>query len=100
MSESENLRPLRPLRVARKQEIARDIHLFDEGVQSPILNSKIDEPAVEFHTLPVVDGYYWSSQDQLAGLRPMIHVGGNDVTLTGQKPTVSQTGAGDLQIVW
>jgi hypothetical protein len=78
----------------------RDIHLFDEAVQSPILRNKIDEPAVEFRTLPVVDGYYWSTQDELAGLRPMIQVGESDMKLTGQKPKVSQTRAGDLQIVW
>ena len=78
----------------------RDIHLFDESVQSPILQNKIDEPAVQFYTLPFVDGYYWSSQDQLAGLRPMIHAGGEDVTLTGQQPVISRTESGDLRVVW
>lgn len=78
----------------------RDIHLFDQSIQSPTLKSKIDKPDVEFHTLPLVDGHYWSSKDQLAGLCPMIQVRGDKVPLAGYRPTIFRTQSDDLRIAW
>lgn len=78
----------------------RDIHLFDESVESPIYRNKVDKPAVEFKTLPVVDGFHWSSQAVRAGLRFMTRVDGKEVPLRGEQAAVSHTPSGDLQIIW
>ena len=79
----------------------RDIHLFDESVESPIYRNKVDKPAVEFTTLPVVDGFHWSSQAVRAGLRFMTQVDGKEVLLLrGEQAAVSHTPSGDLQIIW
>ncbi|MCA9240579.1 MAG: hypothetical protein KDA37_10280, partial [Planctomycetales bacterium] len=78
----------------------RDIHLFDESIESPILRERVDQPAVEFHTLPVVDGYYWSSREQAAGLVVKARVEGEEALVSGGSPTVSKATAGVLQVVW
>lgn len=78
----------------------RDIHLFDERVESPILRSRVAGPAVEFHTLPVVDGYYWSSREQTAGLLVKAIVADQEIPLTGSAPTVAKTQRGGLEVSW
>ncbi len=47
----------------------RDIHLFDERVESDYLNEPCTSNKCEFMTLPFVDGYLWSTTSWWAGLR-------------------------------
>ena len=78
----------------------RDIHRFDQAVESPILNQRTTTPAVEFHTLPLVDGFLWSSQQQLAGLTVHAEVDHQPCQLTGTSPRVRQTASGQLLVEW
>ncbi|MAT69219.1 MAG: hypothetical protein CMJ58_06800 [Planctomycetaceae bacterium] len=78
----------------------RDIHLFDQTVESPILKQSIDQPAVEFYTLPLVDGYLWSSRDTLAGLQLLVDEDGQTRQVTGGDPLVTRGAAGQLDIAW
>lgn len=47
----------------------RDIHLFDESVESDYLKTPCTSNKCVFMTLPFVDGYLWSSTSWWAGLR-------------------------------
>ena len=47
----------------------RDIHLFDENLQSDYLAKNSTSTQFLFHTLPFVDGYSWSTPETRAGLR-------------------------------
>ena len=78
----------------------RDIHLFDESVESPILKQKIAGPAVEFYAQPVVDGFHWSSREVLAGIVFQARIDGQDVELTGGEPEVTSPQPGELRILW
>lgn len=49
----------------------RDIHLFDERLKSPYLSVAGTSTQCIYKTLPVLDGFTWSTADQLAGLRIM-----------------------------
>jgi hypothetical protein len=47
----------------------RDIHLFDERMESDYLTKAGESTQCIYTTLPVVDGFMWSSKDKMAGLR-------------------------------
>lgn len=47
----------------------RDIHLFDERIESDYLKTPCTSNKCMFITLPFVDGYLWSQHSQWAGLR-------------------------------
>lgn len=47
----------------------RDIHLFDETKRSDYIDRAGTSTQCVYTTLPVVDGYLWSTKDNLAGLR-------------------------------
>ncbi|MDR2969129.1 MAG: hypothetical protein LBV32_05940 [Tannerellaceae bacterium] len=47
----------------------RDIHLFDENVESPYYKKAGEGNQFFYFTLPVVDGFLWSTVDDRAGLR-------------------------------
>jgi hypothetical protein len=47
----------------------RDIHLFDERMESDYLTGVATSRLCAFTTLPFVDGFFWSSKDKRAGLR-------------------------------
>jgi len=49
----------------------RDIHLFDERMESDYLTKAGTSTQCVYTTLPVVDGFLWSTRDTLAGLRLM-----------------------------
>ncbi|WP_145246697.1 hypothetical protein [Aeoliella mucimassa] len=74
----------------------RDLHLFDQSLESPILTQKVDRPEVEFYTLPIVDGFHWSSRDVLPGLRFVT----SDGEIVGGEPKVTHTPEGFLQVTW
>lgn len=73
----------------------RDLHLFDESVESDILRDKVDKSAVEFFTLPLVDGNFWGSHDQQAGLYV---TDAEENPLRFSAPQVSQTETGAYQL--
>src|SRR5690606_14965401 len=47
----------------------RDIHLFDENFQSEYLANPGTGGQFYYFTLPLVDGFFWSTQSEFAGLR-------------------------------
>lgn len=47
----------------------RDIHLFDERVESNYLTTPCTSNKCEFMTFPFVDGYLWSTSSWWAGMR-------------------------------
>lgn len=49
--------------------IIRDIHMFDEEVESDYLRKALTTTYCEYMTPPLVDGFLWSTEDELAGLR-------------------------------
>jgi len=49
----------------------RDIHLFDEKLESDYLRKAGNENQFLYFTLPIVDGFMWSTPEDLAGLRIM-----------------------------
>ena len=49
--------------------IIRDIHMFDEKIESDYLRKPLTTTYCEYTTPPFVDGFYWSSENELAGLR-------------------------------
>ncbi len=75
----------------------RDIHLFDERVASDYLTKKGTSNQCFYYTLPVVDGFRWSSLDTIAGLRLMT---GEGVEVQGGVPTVDDSLEGELVVRW
>lgn len=79
----------------------RDIHLFDERYPERYLDSTVTTNWCVYDTLPILDGFSWSSETELAGIRPvLIGADGNAAPLTGGVPRVSQESAKELRIVW
>ncbi|MDB5008720.1 MAG: hypothetical protein JWP45_3113 [Mucilaginibacter sp.] len=78
----------------------RDIHLFDEKFPSVYEKQKAVSNECSFFTLPVVDGYIWSSAQQLAGLKFKAVVNGVEIALEGGDPKVTNPSRGKLQISW
>jgi hypothetical protein len=75
----------------------RDIHLFDERVVSDYLRKPGTSSQCFYYTLPVVDGFYWSSLETVAGLR-LKSVGGLEIK--GGMPTVDDSTEGELTVRW
>lgn len=78
----------------------RDIHLFNENLPSIYETQKATSNECAFYTLPFVDGYLWSTQKQIAGLRFKEIVDGKERLLEGGDPIIQQTGKGILRISW
>lgn len=78
----------------------RDIHMFDENMESEYETKPVNSNECVFMTLPLVDGYLWSSRDFFAGLRLMGVVDGKPVELEGGKPEFSDKIQGKLIISW
>jgi hypothetical protein len=64
----------------------RDIHLFDENFESNYLNVAGTSTQCEYKTLPLVDGFNWSSTSYVAGLRLMKIVDGEFVDVKVSNP--------------
>jgi len=75
----------------------RDIHLFDETIASDYLTKPGRSSQCFYYTLPVVDGFYWSSLETVAGLR-LMSVGGLEIK--GGLPTVDDSTEGELTVRW
>ena len=78
----------------------RDIHLFNENFPSVYETQKATSNECSFFTLPFVDGYIWSSQKQIAGLRFKAIVEGKEVLLEGGDPKIKEVIPGKLSISW
>ncbi len=75
----------------------RDIHLFDEAVASHYLTKPGKSTQCDYYTLPVVDGFRWSSLQTVAGLRLKSAEG---LEIKGGTPTVDDSTAGRLTVRW
>lgn len=75
----------------------RDIHLFDERMASDYVDKKGTSTQCYFGTLPVVDGFVWSSAEEIAGLR-FVGVDGREIV--GGDPSVDDSKKGTLVVRW
>ena len=78
----------------------RDIHLFNENVPSVYEKNKATSNECSFFTLPVVDGYLWSTPTEIAGLRFKAIVDGKETGREGGKPASRNPVPGTLHIAW
>lgn len=78
----------------------RDIHLFDEKLQSDYLNKNNELTTCNYYTLPFVDGKSWSDSNHYAGLYLKSILNGKEVLLEGGMPIVNDTREGTLKILW
>ena len=78
----------------------RDIHLFDESIQSSYLEDKLESNQALFFTQPFVDGYLWSTAQKLAGLRFKQEKNSKIISLKGEDPIITNPKEGRLEIVW
>jgi hypothetical protein len=78
----------------------RDIHLFNEKFRSKYETQVATSNECSFFTLPVVDGYLWSTPDQPAGLKFKAIVNGKETLLTGGDPIITDGTAGKLLVSW
>lgn len=49
--------------------LIRDIHLFNENFPERYLKTAVTTAECTYETLPVMDGYHWSSREKAAGIR-------------------------------
>jgi len=75
----------------------RDIHLFDEAVASDYLTKRGTSSQCHYYTLPIVDGFFWSSLQNVAGLW-LKSVGG--IEIKGSDPTVDERTEDELTVEW
>jgi hypothetical protein len=78
----------------------RDIHIFDENLASEYLTQKGTSTKCDFYTLPFVDGYLWSSSNNVAGLRFKTTSDGVEKLIEGGIPTITDSIQGKLNISW
>jgi hypothetical protein len=77
----------------------RDIHLFDERLESDYLKKAGTSAQCIYTTLPVVDGFLWSTPDTLAGLRLMRETAtGSIEEVSLDNPVVTEIAASVLQV--
>ncbi len=78
----------------------RDIHIFNEHFPSPYLSKVATSNECAYFTLPVVDGYRWSTAGQMAGLRLKTVVNGRETEVSGGVPKIGESATGALHIEW
>ncbi len=78
----------------------RDIHMFDERYAERYLTAVEPSSSCIYDTLPVVDGFRWSTQETRAGLTPVATVNGQTIPLSGRAPIVEETRDGKLRVRW
>ena len=77
----------------------RDIHLFDEMLESSYYRKTCAYNEFTYMTLPIVDGCLWSTPTDMACLR-FYHIdGGETWELTGGEPYITQANGG-MMIRW
>ena len=77
----------------------RDIHLFDEKMPSTYFEEPGTSSHFTFTTLPIVDGFQWSSKQDVAGLR-LVSIGqdGSAVPIKIDKMTIHEKNGEELII--
>lgn len=79
----------------------RDIHMFDQLMESDYYRKAGTTNQCVYTTLPVVDGCMWSTREQLAGLRVMRRTAdGSLAPAQGGTPAVTEKGKGKLLVEW
>ena len=79
----------------------RDIHMFDQRMESAYYRKAGTTNQCVYTTLPVVDGCMWSTREQLAGLRVMRRTAdGSLAPAQGGTPAVTEKGKGKLLVEW
>jgi hypothetical protein len=79
----------------------RDIHLFNENMVSDYLAKAGTTTDCVYSTLPLVDGFLWSTAENLAGLRLMAQdKNGTIAEVKGGLPVVTEMEDGILMVVW
>lgn len=78
----------------------RDIHIFNENLSSDYVAKKGTSTKCSFYTLPFVDGFNWSSTDDVAGLRFKTIVNGKEKLIEGGVPVIRDSIQGKLNIFW
>ena len=68
----------------------RDIHLFNEHVESPYYNHVCTSNKCVYMTLPIVDGCLWSTKSDRAFLRFYAIEGGRITELHGGEPVITE----------
>ena len=78
----------------------RDIHLFDEKMESYYLRNVCTSNECIYMTLPVVDGCLWSTADNMASLRFYASMPGEKPKeLKGGEPVIKQF-KGGMRVIW
>jgi len=78
----------------------RDIHVFDEEMKSDYLTQKGTSSKCDYYTLPVVDGFVWSSEDLIAGLRFKALSNDSIIDIKGGDPVIDDSIKGKLTVSW
>lgn len=78
----------------------RDIHLFNENLADVYTTQVATANECTFFTLPVVDGYLWSNQNLLAGLRLKALIKGKEVLPEGKAAVFKNVGTKAVHISW
>lgn len=76
----------------------RDIHMFDERMESPYVKYQGTSTQCLYKTLPVVDGFNWSTASQVAGLRLVRMEGDSLIPVLVGAPQVEQAAQGELTV--
>lgn len=79
----------------------RDIHMFDQRMESDYFLKAGTTNQCVYTTLPVVDGCMWSTREQLAGLRVVRrNADGSLAQAHGGTPAVTEKSKGKLLVEW
>jgi hypothetical protein len=78
----------------------RDIHIFDENLESDYLTEKGITSDCNYYALPFVDGFQWSSIDDIAGLRFKTASNDSIIDIIGQDPSVDDSVKEQLTVRW
>lgn len=78
----------------------RDIHIFNEMIPSIYEKEPTTSNECKFFTLPFVDGFLWSDNQHLAGLRLKVTAGNKEIPIIGGDPEITSPRKGILQIKW
>lgn len=77
----------------------RDIHLFDERFKSQYVDKPGESSQFFFYTLPMVDGYMWSTPEDRAGMQIVQHsASGEKKVVRLNPPTITEPDAKTLVV--
>ena len=77
----------------------RDIHLFDEKFESAYYKTAGEGNQFFYYTLPLVDGFLWSTRNEYAGIRIIkTDKDGNGTEVQFNDPVVKETAKGVLHV--